>query len=139
MKDEKIEFAILMVDMNNLKKINDEYGHKFGDIYIKGCCNMVCETFKHSPIFRIGGDEFVVILMGSDYDKREEKLEKLKEDFIVSYKQSVADPWRRYSAALGMAENTAGDNAVEAVFKRADKEMYEDKAKFKKEFGIETR
>ncbi|MCR5543394.1 MAG: GGDEF domain-containing protein [Eubacterium sp.] len=139
MKDEKIEFAILMVDMNNLKKINDEYGHKFGDIYIKGCCNMVCETFKHSPIFRIGGDEFVVILMGRDYDKREEKLEKLKEAFIVSYKQSVADPWRRYSAALGMAENTAGDNAVEAVFKRADKEMYEDKAKFKKEFGIETR
>ena len=139
MKDPKLEFALVMVDMNNLKHINDEHGHRAGDLYIQGCCHMVCEAFKHSPVFRIGGDEFVAILQGPDYANRMAACRQLKAEFEKSFAQEDASPWLRYSAAVGMAEKSADDNTVELVFRRADKAMYRDKERFKKEHGIETR
>ena len=130
------DFAVVMTDMNNLKQINDQYGHKSGDIYIKGCCHMICESFKHSPIFRIGGDEFVVILQGYDYDNRQELVKSLRNSFESSFARQDTDPWCRYSAAVGMAEHASDDNSFELVFKRADKAMYEDKNQFKAAHGI---
>ncbi len=129
------DFGIVMVDMNNLKQINDTYGHKSGDIFIKGCCNMVCDAFKHSPVYRIGGDEFVVILTGTDYEHRVDIVERLKKDYINCYEQTSLDPWLRYSAAVGMSELKSDDDALELVFRRADKAMYVDKEEFKKKYG----
>ena len=133
--DTDTEFAVVMIDMNDLKRINDDYGHKSGDMYIKGCCEMICDIFKHSPVFRIGGDEFVVILQGRDFNKRQSLVSKLKLEFEASYNDMTADPWLRCSAAVGIAENASDDNSVEFVFKRADKAMYADKAEFKKRYG----
>ena len=133
------EFALVMVDMNNLKHINDEHGHRAGDQYIKGCCHMVCDAFKHSPVFRIGGDEFVAILQGQDYANRRDICEQLRRDFEKTYEQTGLSPWLRYSAAVGMAENASNDCAVEFVFRRADEKMYQDKARFKKKYGVNTR
>ena len=133
--DGSAEFAIIMVDVNNLKKVNDEFGHKAGDQYIKGCCRMVCNAFKHSPVFRIGGDEFIVIAQGSDYHERHALFDKLKDEFAATYAQTDTEAWLRYSASLGMAENASGDTSVDLVFRRADKAMYEDKMQFKKEHG----
>lgn len=129
------EFAIAMIDMNNLKRINDEFGHKAGDQYIKGCSRMICDAFKHSPVFRVGGDEFIVIVQGSDYESRHAIFEKLHEDFRASYLREEKEAWQRYSAALGMAELSSDDSTVDLIFRRADKAMYADKTKFKKEFG----
>ena len=130
------EFAVVMADMNSLKQINDVYGHKAGDFYIKGCCRMICETFKRSPIFRIGGDEFAVILQGHDYEERYERVKTLRSEFERTFVQQDTDPWLRYSAAVGMAEHASDDNSFELVFKRADKAMYEDKKQFKSKYGI---
>ena len=129
------EFAIVMVDMNNLKQVNDEHGHKAGDQYISGCCRMVCDAFKHSPVFRIGGDEFIVVVQGSDYESRHEIFEKLKKNFEDSYAQEDKEPWLRYSASLGISENRSGDTTFDLVFRRADKAMYEEKKKFKQAHG----
>ena len=96
---------------------------------------MVCEAYKHSPVYRIGGDEFAVILLGTDFDNRINILENLRAAFIKSYSNTGADPWDRYSAATGMAENSFENATVELVFKQADKAMYEDKERFKKEHG----
>ena len=63
-----IHFAICECDLNNLKQINDTYGHEAGDLYIKRCCKVICSFFKYSPVFRIGGDEFVVLLQNEDYE-----------------------------------------------------------------------
>ena len=120
-----------MVDMNNLKQINDEHGHKACDAYIKGCCRMICDLFKHSPVFRIGGDEFVVILDGRDYDNRMALVKALKTGFAESYEQEDAEPWMRFSAAVGIAEYSSDNNTFELMFKRADKSMYDAKKKFK--------
>ena len=131
-KEEDAEFALVMVDANNLKRINDDYGHKSGDIYIKGCCHMICEAFKHSPVYRIGGDEFVVILQGIDYKDREMIVDKLVTAYEKCQNDTDLKPWQRYSAAVGMAERTHEDRTAEPVFKRADKAMYENKARLKK-------
>ena len=63
--------------MNGLKKINDTLGHKAGDEYIRAACDMLCEYFKHSPVYRVGGDEFVVLLQGRDYDSRAEIMKNI--------------------------------------------------------------
>ncbi len=128
-------FAVVMADMNNLKQINDAYGHKAGDEYIKGCCHLICEAFKHSPVYRIGGDEFVVILQGKDFENRIQIAEKLNAIFSETFSQEEKLPWLRYSAAIGIAELASDDNSVELVFKRADKAMYEAKKKFKEHYG----
>ncbi len=128
-------FAIVMVDINKLKQINDVYGHNAGDQYIKGCSHVICDAFKHSPVFRIGGDEFVAVLQGVDYDKRHEICDDLKKSFAETYAQEDKDPWERYSAAVGMAEKASDDLTVDLVFRRADKIMYADKEKFKSEHG----
>ena len=91
------EFAVVMIDMNNLKQVNDDHGHKAGDLYIKGCCHMICDAFKHSPVFRIGGDEFVVLLQGTDYENRRQIYDKLRDDFEKTYSQTDQDLWLRYS------------------------------------------
>ncbi len=129
------EFAVVMVDMNNLKSINDDYGHKAGDLYIKGCCHLICEAFKHSPVFRIGGDEFVVILHGQDYKNRAQITNSLRAAYKRAFEQKDKDPWLRYSAAVGIAEYASDDNTYELVFKRADKAMYDEKKQFKQEHG----
>jgi len=131
-KNQEPLFAIVMVDVNGLKQINDNYGHSFGDSYLKGSCHIICDIYKHSPVYRIGGDEFVVILEGEDYKNRVERLANLKAAFEEKCNDTDVDPWARYSAASGMAEFAADDNSVELVFKRADKAMYDDKTEFKK-------
>ena len=136
---ENLEYAIVMVDINNLKAINDEHGHRAGDQYIKGCCHMICEVFKHSPVYRIGGDEFAVLLQDSDYVNRKELCEQLRADYERTSAQRDVSPWLRYSAAVGMAEKAADDNSVELVFRRADEAMYRDKVRIKKQYGQQPR
>ena len=131
----EMSLAIVMVDLNDLKRVNDDFGHNKGDQYINGCCKKICETFKHSPVFRIGGDEFVVILQGVDYGRRHASVAQLKNDFAASSCEETANPWERYSAAVGMAEMTPGERNIELIFRLADKAMYEDKEKYKKAHG----
>ena len=131
----RAEFAIVMVDLNDLKMINDNYGHKSGDSYIIGCSRVICDIYKHSPVYRIGGDEFVAVLQGHDYQNRHKLLETTRRSFAASCDNTALDPCERYSASVGMAEYAFDDNSVELVFKRADSAMYEAKTKFKKAHG----
>ncbi len=129
------DFSVVMVDMNDLKRINDENGHEAGDSYIRGCCHLICETFKHSPVFRIGGDEFIAILTGQDYEIRYQLVGTLRGIFEEYCEREELDPWDRYSASVGMADHICGENTFELVFKRADLEMYREKKKFKEKHG----
>lgn len=127
-------FAIAMVDLNNLKFINDFSGHKAGDAYIKGTCKIITDVFRHSQIFRIGGDEFVITMTGADYQNRDELVQQLKMRFYESYYNTNVPPHERYCAAVGIAVYESGDT-VESVFKRADQSMYADKMSFKQKNG----
>ena len=124
--EEALEFAVIMFDCNDLKEINDTYGHEKGDVYLQNSCRTICRTFVHSPVFRIGGDEFVAILQGEDYEHREERFR----DFMKKQEEEPDSipPWERMSVAGGMAVFEPGkDQSLEEVLKRADKLMYENK------------
>lgn len=130
------DYALVMVDINDLKQINDQFGHKAGDVYIKGCCQIICDTFKHSPIYRIGGDEFIIVISNNeDYINRFELFTKLETTFNESYNNTDKEPWARFSASAGLAESASDDFSVDLVFKRADKAMYEAKSNFKTQYG----
>ena len=127
------EFAVVVCDVNGLKHINDTLGHKAGDTYICSACEMICEHYKHSPVFRIGGDEFAVILQGQDYENRRAILEA----FNAQIEMNVGT--NNVVASLGMAEyNPETDNTFHAVFSRADAGMYERKQELKR-MGARTR
>lgn len=132
-----VEFALVMVDLNDLKRINDTYGHDHGDDYIVGTCSVVCEVFSHSPVYRIGGDEFLVLLQGRDYVMRNELVVSLRNKLASASGDTNCQPWERYSAAVGMAVyNKAYDTCYDDVFTRADKTMYQQKVHMKK--GMST-
>ena len=130
-KETDLKFGIVMADVNRLKFINDTYGHIEGDIYIKGCCCILCDIFEHSPIYRIGGDEFAVILMGKDYENRYDRFYDLQSEYEKTLRNEEVEPWERYSASTGMAEFGIIDKSFGDVFKRADNSMYAAKEKFK--------
>lgn len=123
-----LEFGIAMVDLNDLKHINDTFGHDKGNISIIKLCTVVCSIFKHSPVFRVGGDEFVAILKNHDYEHREELKDQFKDALTALLDEEKLHPWERISASIGIGvydKNT--DKTVSDVFKKADDLMYEDK------------
>ncbi len=120
-------FGIAVCDINGLKTVNDTEGHKAGDDYIRVSCRLVCQIFSHSPVFRIGGDEFAVILKGQDFVNRQNLISRLKsqveENIHIGEGPIVAS---------GLAEYQPNkDHTVEEVFNRADGYMYEDKTRLK--------
>ena len=128
----KTAFGLAMIDLNYLKMTNDTYGHERGNEALRMLCGAICRVFKHSPVFRIGGDEFVVVLENSDY----EQLDDLKEAFEQELRgmQNNQEPWARISAAAGYALfDPSLDADMESVFKRADQRMYERKKAMKAE------
>ena len=119
-------FAMAVCDVNDLKQVNDTQGHVAGDQIIRAACSVICNTFKHSPVYRIGGDEFVVILRGQDYENRKALADKLAE-YNLSCREHGG-----VVIACGMSEMTpSGDQDCKAVFQRADAAMYEDKRRLK--------
>ena len=120
------DYAIVMMDINHLKIMNDQYGHEHGNDYIKGCCHMFCDVYAHSPVYRIGGDEFVTVLKDRDYETRYELLKEIRDRFRESSSSKDSEPWERYSAAIGMAVRKDGEDS-NTVFERADQAMYKEK------------
>lgn len=123
-----LPFAFVVCDANNLKKINDSEGHVAGDEYIRNAAKLLCDIFAHSPVFRVGGDEFVVFLSGNDYSVRTELMEKLRSRILENQKSGSGPV-----LASGMAEfEPETDSLVTDIFDRADKEMYENKEEIKR-------
>ena len=126
-----LRFGMAMIDLNYLKRINDTYGHERGDEALFRVTRLICEVFTHSQVFRIGGDEFSMIIRAYDY----QNIEKLRERFLSQITRNPmkeAEPWTHVSAAIGIAlYDPAADRNVDDVLKRADQEMYEMKKEMK--------
>ena len=127
--DSELAFAVVMCDINDLKLLNDTRGHNYGDEMVRKACRMVSSVFSKSQVFRIGGDEFVAVLIGEEYEIREELLENLKRESFANGR-SRSGP----VIACGLAVyDPTTDAKFSDVFKRADFEMYENKKWLKPE------
>ena len=127
----KFEFGVIVFDVNDLKNINDNFGHKAGDQLIKSAFSLIARNFFLSNIFRIGGDEFVVTITGKDYANRVELLAKFRSemDEPLSEKNSA---FEKVSIASGLAVyDSEKDSCFQNVFERADEEMYKTKTSMK--------
>lgn len=126
--------AIIVFDLNRLKSINDNLGHVIGDKYIKLCADCLKKVFVNGEhIFRIGGDEFVVICINSNISSLQEKIKTLYTNFErYSYgnlQLSVAYGFEFYDSYL--------DKDLYGTFNRADKKMYSFKSRQKSLYKIE--
>ena len=120
------EFGVVVFDINGLKQVNDTKGHDAGDRYIKESCRMICRQFTHSPVYRIGGDEFVAILEGEDYQNRKNLIASFENQVEENLKSGLA------VVASGLAVfRREQDHSYRRVFERADQRMYDRKGYLK--------
>ncbi len=126
-----VKFAICECDLNNLKIVNDTFGHASGDTYIINCCKLICDIFKHSPVYRVGGDEFVAILQSDDYDNLEQ-IKSIVQKITTEEITKAVSLCEKKSFAAGFAiYDSAKDRSFGDVMKRADVEMYQNKRMLK--------
>ena len=118
------DFAIAILDVNDLKKVNDTAGHQAGDQYLCSACKIICNVFKRSPVFRFGGDEFAVIIQANDYEYVDELMKKMR----AQNAKAVRDGGIVIACGMAKYEN---DSCVATVFERADQNMYENKNSLK--------
>ncbi|MBQ7585186.1 MAG: GGDEF domain-containing protein [Desulfovibrionaceae bacterium] len=126
------KFAIAVIDLNSLKHINDTYGHECGNFLIKKLCDLLGIIFVNSEVYRIGGDEFAVILENKDPNDISALLKQFSDEMNKMMFDQNLKPWEIVSAAIGLAYyNSSMDKNVDSVFKRADNEMYMMKKRMK--------
>ena len=136
LEHESVLFSVIVCDVNGLKMVNDEYGHEEGDRLLIGTAAVLRSVYGVKNVFRIGGDEFIAVLP----DVREEEV-------LISF-NALDEEIARYNAALppdakitvsfsrGAATFRQGlDKEFREVFRRADKQLYVDKAEFYKSHG----
>ena len=110
--------SCISIDMNELKYINDKYGHDAGDKAIYTIAKTIqANAGNRSTVYRIGGDEFVVFYFGVKEEDVKANIERILQALIAT----------GYSCAIGYSMKE-GKEKIEEVMKRADKKMYENKA-----------
>ena len=125
------KFGVLVADINNLKQTNDTYGHDVGNNLIVHTAKILSSTFANSAVYRIGGDEFAVILQGDDYTHYHSLLEKM-DKACAQEVISVCEANITVSVARGIALYDPDiDNVYEDVFSKADQAMYLNKDQVK--------
>lgn len=117
--------TIVTVDVNNLKLINDELGHAVGDIAIKSVGNYLKINIPDSEVYRIGGDEFIVIYIGI-----------IKEEFFANLKRNLfikgISEKLEVSFSLGFSYYIPElETNIEEVLQMSDKNMYKEKISLK--------
>ena len=119
-------FGVVVFDLNGLKNINDTRGHEEGDEYIKAATGMISKIFPNSPLYRIGGDEFVAVLEGHDYTDRNRLIDTFEEEVERNQREGRVV----ISSGLGVFK-PYDDKCYNDVFVRADRMMYERKGYLK--------
>lgn len=116
-------FSYAILDIDHFKNINDQYGHSAGDKALKIIAKMMMEQIRKSDyIFRIGGEEFVILLTNTEVSKAEVLIEKLRiavNDSAFHFNQEQVN----LSLSAGITETIDGDDA-ESIFERADSALY---------------
>ena len=125
-------FAIVVIDLNDLKYVNDKLGHDEGDRYLVESVNLIKAFFPDADLYRFGGDEFVLFIEDNYYDDRHALLEAFNQKALENFANGGP------ILAAGLADYIPErDNTYRSVFERADERMYIQKEKLKKQGVID--
>lgn len=127
----KLPVTVMIADLDDLKYINDNFGHHEGDNYITTAAQMIKESTRNEDIAaRIGGDEFAIILPQTDLNGAQKIYQRIKEKQRKYLKE--ANTIDTFSISIGYAVKDKKDLNLEEVYKKADQKMYANKAENKK-------
>lgn len=132
-----LEFAIVMMDVNNLKATNDAYGHRYGCSLVVRCGHTLPDIFKTSKLFHVGGDEFIAIVQGEDYQNFDSIMKEFEEKMTYSLVEYEGQELI-FSVAHGYSKYEIGDK-YQDTFKRADVAMYSNKVAIKTKYNMKGR
>ena len=120
-----IPLSISFIDINGLKKVNDEFGHASGDILIQTIASLVKDNIRKSDsLFRFGGDEFIIVFPGCSMEENKlimKKIRKASDDY-----ESADTSGFDITFSYGLAEYDE-NMTIDDFIKSADREMYNDK------------
>ncbi len=136
--DNELRYGVVIFDANFLKKVNDHYGHESGNELLRHASKVICKVFAHSPVYRIGGDEFAAILQGHDYEHKERLLRRFDEMASEERFEVEGGEMLIVSVARGLGVYEPGMDFA-AVAKSADNAMYEHKTILKEAMGEDVR
>jgi diguanylate cyclase (GGDEF)-like protein len=126
------KFGIVMLDVNNLKIVNDNFGHEMGDKLIRYASDLIKDTFgKIGKVYRIGGDEFAVIIFNANPQENYNiYVEDFKEQMDELYKKNEDELPIVVAHGFSWCDQLT-ENEIKHTVKRADDIMYENKKELK--------
>lgn len=123
-------FGVVVFDLNQLKETNDTYGHDVGDKLIATAAKVISDVLKRSPVFRIGGDEFLSVLQHGDLEDCEKLFVQLDSECAKARIEEKGEIPISIARGFAMFDSDK-DVCFNDVFRRADNAMYENKRKSK--------
>jgi diguanylate cyclase (GGDEF)-like protein len=117
--------ALVMVDLDHFKQVNDRHGHEAGDQVLRGFARLARRSARAEDLVcRFGGEEFVVLMVGADANQAAERLRGLLEAFSQHGFEDAAGAGFRCSFSAGVAESERPDETLDALLARADAALY---------------
>ncbi len=117
-------FSVAMLDIDNFKKINDTYGHKFGDTFLQNIADILQKHSRESDVVsRFGGEEFIMLLRNTDSNGARVHADKIRAEVEKLYVDNA-----HVTLSVGVSEVKKSDTSIEDVVKRADEALYLAKA-----------
>ncbi|MCM3723626.1 sensor domain-containing diguanylate cyclase [Solibacillus isronensis] len=133
-KEKNVALGIILCDLDQLKYVNDTYGHKKGDQYIEAAAKLLKSTFSGNVIVsRVGGDEFAVIIPNTTMNQIEMLCNLLREK---TNHHPVLSNDINLQMSIGMAFSEQSAGKTESLYIEADKKMYEEKKQKRKPISM---
>ncbi|MDD5270123.1 MAG: GGDEF domain-containing protein [Candidatus Omnitrophica bacterium] len=124
-----IECSLLLLDVDKFKNINDTYGHAVGDVVLKEFVIAIRKSIRATdPVGRFGGDEFLVVLPTANKTKAADIAENMRKG-IEGHIIKIEDKAYNVTSSIGVATYPGDADAADGLFNKADKAMYDSKAK----------
>ncbi|MBP5177719.1 MAG: GGDEF domain-containing protein [Clostridia bacterium] len=134
-KEGSASFAVIVFDLNGLKRVNDDHGHAIGDTFIISAVEIMVSVLGRDKIYRVGGDEFIVVIENVKKEEVQTLFDKIDVVTIrVNERPRPFDDKITFAKGFSLYDKST-DKAFRDVFRRAAEKMYQDKAEFHKKFG----